>query len=150
TRSRLTELFWDRLDDAPARMNLRHALSELNRLVNSRIANLIAINRESVRLNTELCWIDALASAAHFERLLDDLEVVSPAFDAWLVSERAKFEDRQRTNLERDLQRLVEDDAAPELQAAAARKLVNFDPTHEGAVRGLMTAFTRMGDRAQA
>jgi TolB-like protein len=36
------------------------------------------------------------------------------------------------------------------LQAAAARKLINFDPTHEGAVRNLMTAFAKMGDRVQA
>jgi adenylate cyclase len=52
--------------------------------------------------------------------------------------------------LEGDIDRLAEEDAAPQLQAAAARKLVNFEPTHEGAVRSLMMAFVKMGDRAQA
>jgi TolB-like protein len=52
--------------------------------------------------------------------------------------------------LEQDLQQLAQESAAPELQAASARKLINFDPTHEGAVRTLMTAFANMGDFAQA
>jgi len=150
SRNRLTGLLWDRLDDAQARMNLRHSLSELNRFVNGRVPNLIEIDRESVRLNTELCRIDPFAPATHFERLLDDLDGISSSFDDWLATERVKFEDLTRTSLERDLQRLVEEDAAPELQAAGARKLINFDPTHEGAVRCLMTSFVKMGDRAQA
>jgi TolB-like protein/DNA-binding SARP family transcriptional activator len=150
SRNRLTGLLWDRLLDAQARMNLRHSLSELNRLVNARVPNLIEIDRESVRLNTEMCRIDASAPTTHFERLLDDLDGISSSFDDWLATERVKFEDRARTSLERDLQRLMEEDAAPELQAAGARKLINFDPTHEGAVRCLMTAFVKMGDRAQA
>ncbi|MBV8451974.1 MAG: hypothetical protein JOZ29_06825 [Deltaproteobacteria bacterium] len=52
--------------------------------------------------------------------------------------------------MERELKQLVGEDAAPELQAAAARKLINFDPAHEGAVRSLMTALAKMGDRVQA
>jgi TolB-like protein/DNA-binding SARP family transcriptional activator len=150
SRSRLTGLLWDQSDDAQARMSLRHALSELNRLVNSRVPNLIEIDRESVRLNVEMCWIDAFAPVTEFERLLDDFDGVSSPFDDWLATERMKFQDRARTSLEQDLQRLVEEDAPPELQAAGARKLINFDPTHEAAVRCLMTAFVKMGDRAQA
>jgi TolB-like protein len=131
-------------------MNLRHSLSELNRLLNHQMPGLIEIGRTAVCLNTDLCWIDAFAPATHFERLLDDLDGLSSAFDRWLAVEREKFEDRERATLERELKQLVEDDAAPELQAAAARKLINFDPTHEGAVRSLMTAFAKMGDRVQA
>ncbi|MBV8335789.1 MAG: hypothetical protein JO358_10200, partial [Alphaproteobacteria bacterium] len=70
--------------------------------------------------------------------------------DHWLAAEREKFEHRERASLERELKQLVEEDAAPELKAAAARKLINFDPTHEGAVRSLMTALAKMGDRVQA
>jgi TolB-like protein/regulator of sirC expression with transglutaminase-like and TPR domain len=131
-------------------MGLRHALSELNRFVNSRVPGLVEIDRTAVRLNTDLCWIDAFAPATHFERLLDDLGGISSAFDHWLAAEREKFEHRERASLERELKQLVEEDAAPELQAAAARKLINFEPTHEGAVRSLMTAFAQMGDRVQA
>jgi TolB-like protein/DNA-binding SARP family transcriptional activator len=150
SRNRLAALFWDGLSDAQARMNLRHSLSELNRLLNHRMPGLVEIDRTAVRLNTELCWIDAFAPATHFERLLDDLDGLSSAFDHWLAAEREKFEHRERASLERDLQQLVEENAAPELQAAAARKLINLDPTHEGAVRRLMTALAKMGDRVQA
>jgi TolB-like protein/DNA-binding SARP family transcriptional activator len=150
SRSRLAGLFWGGSNDAQARMGLRHALSELNRFVNNRVPNLVEIDRVAVRLNTDLCWIDAFAPATHFERLLDDLDGISSAFDHWLAAERERFEHRERASLEQELKQLVEEDAAPELQAAAARKLINFDPTHEGAVRSLMTAFAKMGDRVQA
>jgi TolB-like protein/DNA-binding SARP family transcriptional activator/Tfp pilus assembly protein PilF len=150
SRSRLAGLFWDGSNDAQARMGLRHALSELNRFVNHRIPGLVEIDRTAVRVNTDLCWIDAFAPATHLERLLDDLDGISSAFDHWLAAEREKFEHRERESLERELKQLVEEDEAPELQAAAARKLINFDPTHEGAVRSLMTAFAKMGDRVQA
>jgi TolB-like protein/DNA-binding SARP family transcriptional activator len=150
SRSRLAGLFWDGSNDAQARMGLRHALSELNRFVNRQMPGLVEIDRVAVRLNTDLCWIDAFAPAAHFERLLDDLNGISSAFDHWLAAEREKFEHRERASLERELKQLVEEDAAPEIQAAAARKLVNLDPAHEGAVRILMTACAKMGDRVQA
>lgn len=148
-RSRITGLLWDQSNDAHARMSLRHGLSELNNLVNIRIPGLIEIQRQTVRLHSERCWTDVHASTDHFDQLLQDLEGVSPAFDGWLTAERLKFEDRRRTSLERELRQLVESGAAPGLQAAAARKLINFDPTHEDAVRNLMTAFAAMGDRAQ-
>jgi TolB-like protein/DNA-binding SARP family transcriptional activator len=150
SRNRLAALFWGELSDVQARMNLRHSLSELNRLLNQRMPGLVEIDRTAVRLNTDLCWIDAFAPATHFERLLDDLDGISSAFDHWLAAEREKFEHRERASLERELKQLVEEDAAPELQSAAARRLINFEPTHEGAVRCLMTAFAKMGDRVQA
>jgi len=149
-RSRLTGLLWDQSNDAQARMSLRHALSKLNTLVNSRISGMIEIEREAVRLNIETCWVDVDAPGDHFDLLLQDLDGISPAFDAWLASERLNFEERQRTRLEQELRQLAKDAAPPGLQAAAARKLLNFDPTHEDAVRHLMTAFAKMGDRAQA
>ncbi|MBV8357273.1 MAG: hypothetical protein JO189_04970, partial [Deltaproteobacteria bacterium] len=150
SRNRLAGLFWDGSNDAHARMGLRHALSELNRFVNHRVPGLVEIDRVAARLNIDLCWTDAFAPATHFERLLDDLDGISSAFDHWLAAEREKFEHRERASLERELKQLLEEDAAPELQAAAARKLINFDPTHEGAVRCLMMALAKMGDRVQA
>lgn len=150
SRNRLASLLWDRADLAQARMSLRHALSELNRFVNAKVASLIQIERELVCLDVERCWIDIFAPSAHYERLLEDLDGISTSLDEWLASERARFEYRERSSLERELQKLIEENAAPELKAAAARKLINFDPTHEGAVRVLMAAFAEMGDRAQA
>lgn len=150
SRNRLAGLLWDRSGDAQARMSLRHALSELNDVVNGRVPGLIEIGRELVCLNARACWIDAFAAPDHAERLLEDLAGISPSFDHWLASERVQFEDRLRATLETELNRLIEDNAAPDLRAAAARRLINFEPTHEGAVRSLITAFVQMGDRPQA
>jgi TolB-like protein/DNA-binding SARP family transcriptional activator len=149
-RSRLLGLLWDRSAEAQARMSLRHALSELNDRLNHQVPGLIEIDREAVRLNTRACWIDVFAIPDHSERLLEDFDGISPAFDQWLAVERIRFEDSLRGILETELNRLIEEDAAPELRAAAARRLINFEPTHEGAVRSVMTAFAQMGDRAQA
>lgn len=150
SRSRLIGLLWDRSGDTQARMSLRHALSELNAVVNSQAPALVEIDREGVGVNVAACWIDALAAPDQVGRLLEDLEGVSPPFDHWLAAERTRIEDGIRTILEDELGNLVEKDAAPGLVAAAARRLINFDPTHEAATRTLMTAFVRMGDRAQA
>ena len=150
SRSRLAGLLWERSGDAQARMSLRHALSELNTIVNGRVPGLIEIDRDLVRLDTRACWIDAFAVPDHSERLLEDFDGLSSAFDHWLTIERVQFEDRLRATLENEINRLTEENAAAELRAAAARRLINFEPTHEGAARSLITAFVEMGDRAQA
>ncbi len=149
-RTRLIGLLWARSADAQARMSLRHALSELKHVANGRIADLIEVDRESVRLKTTACWIDVLTGDELSETLLEDLDGVAPSFDQWLMSERARLEDRIRSKLEAELDRLIKANALPQLRAAAARKLVSFEPTHEGAVRSLMSAFVQMGDSAQA
>ena len=131
-------------------MSLRHALSELNGLFNRQHPNLIEIDREGVRLNTALCWIDVLAAPDQPERLLDDMDGISAAFDQWLASERAQFDDRRRENLEQEIERLAKKNAPLQLQIATARKLIAFEPTHEVAVRSLMKALVKSGDRAQA
>src|SRR5262249_47097435 len=136
-----------------------------NSVVNRHVPGLVVIDRDGVRIDVERCWVDALAileasadltidSANLVQpdggRLLEDLDGVSPSFDHWLAVERSRFEDRLRKLLEAELDRLIEQNARPDLRAAAARRLINFEPTHEGAVRNLMTAFAQMGDRAQA
>ena len=165
SRSRLVGLLWDRSGEAQARMSLRQSLSELNSIVNRYVPALVEIERDSVRIDVRKCWVDALAilyasadAAAqtstlvepYSERLLDDLDGITASFDQWLAAERTRFEDHVRKILEAELDRLTEQDAKPEMRAAAARRLINFEPTHEGAVRSLMRAFAQMGDRAQA
>jgi len=165
SRSRIIGLLWDRSADAQARMSLRQSLSELNSIVNRHVPGLVEIGRDSVRIDVRKCWVDALAILEasadatadnsnlvqpYSERLLEDLDGVTPAFDQWLTAERTRFEDRVRKILEAELDRLTEQNAKPEVRAAAARRLLNFEPTHEGAVRSLMMAFSQMGDRAQA
>ena len=165
SRGRLIGLLWDRSADAQARMSLRQSLSELNSVVNRHVPGLVEIGRDSVRIEVRKCWIDALAILEagagatadtsnllqpYSERLLEDLEGITPAFDQWLTTERTHFEDRVRKILEAELDRLTEQQAKPEVRAASARRLLNFEPTHEGGVRSLMKAFVQMGDRAQA
>jgi TolB-like protein/DNA-binding SARP family transcriptional activator len=165
SRSRLVGLFWDRSPDPQARMSLRQSLTELNGIVNRHVPGLIEIGRDSVRIDIRKCWIDALAVLeasvdptadlsnlvqSYSERLLEDLDGITPSFDHWLAAERTRFEDRVRKILEAELDRLIEQNARPEVRAAAARRLINFEPTHEGAARNLMSAFAQMGDRAQA
>jgi DNA-binding SARP family transcriptional activator/TolB-like protein/Tfp pilus assembly protein PilF len=150
SRSRLIGLLWSLSADAQARMSLRHALSELNGLVNRQHPDLIEIDREGVRLNTALCWIDVLAAPDRPERLLDDMDGISAGFDQWLASERAQFDDRRRENLEQEIERLAKERAPLQLQIATARKLIAFEPAHEAAVRSLMKALVKSGDRAQA
>ncbi len=150
SRSRLIGLLWNLSADAQARMSLRHALSELNGLFNRQTPHLIEIDREGARLNTALCWIDVLAAPDRPERLLDDMDGISAAFDQWLASERAQFDDGRRESLEREIERLAQDDAPLQLRIAAARRLIAFEPTHEGAVRSLMMALVKSGDRPQA
>jgi len=165
SRSRLVGLLWDRSAEPQARKSLRHSLSELNRIVNRHVPGLVEIDRDSARTDVRKCWVDALAileasadaaaDASNLvppssERLLEDLDGITPSFDQWLAAERARFEDRVRKIFEAELDRLNEQSAEPEARAAAARRLINFEPTHEGAARSLMKAFGQMGDRAQA
>src|SRR5258707_11669026 len=137
SRSRLAGVLWDRSGDAQARMSLRHALSELNTIASGRIPGLVEVDREWVRIEAEACWIDAFEVPDHSERLLEDFDGISSAFDHWLTIERVQFEDRLRATLEKELNRLIEENAGPELRAAGARPLIDLYPTHQGGVRSL-------------
>jgi TolB-like protein/DNA-binding SARP family transcriptional activator len=158
-------LLWDRSTKAQANMSLRQAISEINRIVNRHVPSLVEIGRDSLRIDIEKCWVDALAILeASFEvaadtnnpvqpsseRLLEDLDGITPSFDRWLAGERARFENRVRKLLEEELDRLIAENAKPEMRAAAARRLTNFEPTNEFAAQSLMRAFAQMGDRAGA
>ena len=146
-------------------MSLRQSLSELNGIVHRHVPGLVEIGRDSARIDVGKCWVDALAILGasadatadtsnlvqpYSERLLEDLDGITPSFDHWLTAERSRFEDRVRRILEAELDRLTEQNTKPEVRAAAARRLINFEPTHEAAVRSLMKAFAQMGDRPQA
>jgi TolB-like protein len=145
-RGRVAGIIWDRSGEAQARESLRHALNDLNRTGHWRLEK----DHDAVRLDVTGCWIDAFEIPEHSELLLESLYGISPSFDQWLVGERIQLEHRWQTRLEKELNGLVAEAAAPELRAAAARKLLNVVPTHEGAVRNLMSAFVDLDDHAQA
>jgi adenylate cyclase len=80
--------------------------------------------------------------------MLDGLDGISASFDQWLITERTRFNEQLRELLEAELRDAAAADA--ERRAAVARRVIGFDPTHEGASRVLMRALTDMGERAQA
>jgi DNA-binding SARP family transcriptional activator/tetratricopeptide (TPR) repeat protein len=165
-RARLAALLWDRVPDEQARKSLRQSLRELTRAMGPLAGELISANRETIRLNTGLCWIDALALLAPHSvapnslrselaqlcsgELLEELEGASSSFDHWLLGERTRFSEQLRALLEAELVQLTEGKQDPNKIAGAARRLIAFDPTHEGASRALMRALSVLGERAQA
>lgn len=146
SRSSIAGLLWDRSAEARARDHLRHALSELN---NAGGAWQLERERHWVRLNTQDCWIDVFENSDTAD-LLDDLTDVSPAFDRWLLEERARFETEAKIRLERELDLLLESCARPQLRINAARKLLRMAPEHEKALRALMAGLVDNGTPTQA
>lgn len=142
----LAGLLWDRSGETLARDHLRHALAELNQ---SRGSWRLERERHWVRLDAASCWIDVFESPDRPE-LLDDLVDVSPAFDQWLMVERTRYEARCKFDLETKLDELVSAAAPPESRIDAARRLLEFDSSHQRAVRSLMTALVDGGDPAAA
>lgn len=165
-RSRLGSLLWDRVQERQARASFRQALRELSCAMGPLAGELIDATLDTVRLNPDLCWIDALAMLSseplppHAHRgdlaamctgeLLEDLSGITSQFDQWLLAERTRFTEQLRLLFESELQQLGESDARPDRRAALARRLIAFDATHEGASRILMRALADTGERAQA
>jgi TolB-like protein/DNA-binding SARP family transcriptional activator len=145
-RNRLAGMIWDRSGEAQARESLRHALNELNRTGYWQLEK----DHDTVRLDISGYWVDAFEIPEQPDMLLESLYGVSPGFDHWLVGERTRLEHFWQSRLEKELHELTTRGAAPELRAAAARKLLNVVPSHEAAVRSLMTAFVDLGDHSQA
>ena len=163
TRSRLAALLWDRVPDTQAATSFRQALRELSRAMGLLARELVAGDRNSISLDANSCWVDAqealagglsVSSSANGDlaapspgELLEGMDGLSVSFDHWLLTERTRFTGQLRERLEADLRAAIGD---AERRAAVARRLIAFDPTHEGAARVLMRALLEMGERAQA
>ena len=78
--------------------------------------------------------------------LLEELDGVDPAFDAWLLTERERLRDRARTVAET----LLHEQVSPEALIAVAQQLLSIDRAHEGAWRALMRAHAERGERGMA
>lgn len=155
-RSRLAAMLWDRVPKGQARASFRQAFRELTVSLGKQADAVLSADRDTVRLDTGACWIDAVALlsegaedvrkelAEHCKGdLLADLNDVSAAFDQWLVSERTRFAEALRNLLEGKLGQAKE-------REAIARRLIDIDPTHEGAARILMRALADRNERVQA
>src|SRR5215471_6239519 len=165
-RARLAAMLWDRAPDAQARSSFRQALHELLLAMGPLAPELISADRETIKLNANLCWLDATAilavetmsegpsrselSALCTGELLEELDGISESFDHWLLGERTRFAQQVSALLEAELNSLIRSKADLKLQISDIRRLIAFDPTHEGASRALMRALVKFGERAQA
>jgi DNA-binding SARP family transcriptional activator/TolB-like protein len=163
-RSRIASMLWDRASAAQARTSFRQALSELISAMGPLAAELISTGRATVRLNTNACWVDALAlmetSSSHSSRadlavlcageLLEGLDEVSGTFRQWLARERIRLKERLSGSLDAVLLQMDRPGCDPTQLAAIARRLIAFDPAHQAASRALMRALAKLGERDQA
>jgi DNA-binding SARP family transcriptional activator/Tfp pilus assembly protein PilF len=165
-RARLAAMLWDRAPDTQARSSFRQALHELLLAMGPLANELISADRETIKLNANLCWIDAAAilaaettsenlsrselSALCTGELLEELDGISESFDHWLLGERTRFTQQLSDLLEAELNNLAQSKADLKLKVSNFRRLIAFDPTHEGASRALMRALAELGERAQA
>jgi DNA-binding SARP family transcriptional activator/Tfp pilus assembly protein PilF len=165
-RARLASMLWDRVPDAQARKSFRQSLRELVAVMGPLADELLSADRETVRIDNALCWIDVAALLAPQPpgpnslrsdllslctgELLEELQGTSPSFDQWLLSERTRFSESLRTLLEAELAQVAHSERDPVKRANVARQLIAFDQTHEGASRALMRALIDMGERGLA
>lgn len=160
SRAELAAMLWDRVPDYQARASFRQAFRELAVSFGTLADDLLHADRDMVRLDTSACWIDAVALlseepgaetvrkelARHCQGdLLADLNKVSAAFDRWLIAKRSAFAESLRKLLEGKLS-----NADAREREEIAQRLIDVDPTHEGASRILMRALADRKERVKA
>jgi DNA-binding SARP family transcriptional activator/TolB-like protein/Flp pilus assembly protein TadD len=163
-RTRLASMLWDRVSHEQARVSFRQALSDLTSAMGPLATELISSGRATVRFNTSACWIDALAllessytDATRTDlavlcagELLEGLDDVSASFRQWLARQRIRFKEKLGGSLDAVLREIDRPGFDAKQLAAIARRLISFDPTHQGASRALMRALAKLGERAEA
>jgi DNA-binding SARP family transcriptional activator/TolB-like protein len=151
-RGWLTGLLWSRLPVDPAHPPLRHAVRRLSEALAPAGKGLLLATRDSLSLRPAAIRTDfEQISGATPDRpaalslldgeLLEDLNGIDPAFDAWLRQQREHLRDRARTVAEAHWLARTE----PEEIIAASRQLLFVDPGHEAGWRSLMRAHTDLG-----
>jgi len=156
-RGRLAELLWSRRPEEQARASLRQEIHRLLDSLSVAHSEILQVTRDHLSLRPGAVWIDVeevmratTAEPASLSLLngdlLEDLDGIDPAFDAWLTTERERLRDRARTVAEQLLREQVEPDTA----IPAAQRLLSIDRAHEGAWRALMRAHAQRGERGMA
>ncbi len=156
-RARLAELLWSRRPDDQARASLRQEIHRLTDTLGAAGANALVVTRDHMVLRPGAAWVDVdevlratTAKPAALSlldgELLEDLNGVDPAFDAWLAGERERLRDRARHLAET----LLREQTEPEATITAAQRLLAIDRAHEGAWRALMRSYAARGERGMA
>jgi DNA-binding SARP family transcriptional activator len=165
SRTRMATLLWDRVNANRARGSFNMVLFELASAMGPLAAELLSTARATVRLNTDLCWIDALAlvkspysdPATRADlavlcpgELLEGFDELSESFGEWLAKERIRFKERLAASVNGVLRHVDRGDFDAEQVEAVARRLLSFDPTHQDAWNALLRALVKMGKHEQA
>src|ERR1043166_4386318 len=122
-RTRIASMLWDRVSPDQARASFRSkALTELTAAMGGLAGELISAGRSTIGLNTDLCWIDALAllkspysddatradlAVLCVGELLEGLDGVSATFGTWVRAERVRYKQRLASSLASVLHRLA-------------------------------------------
>jgi DNA-binding SARP family transcriptional activator/TolB-like protein len=156
-RARAADLLWSRRSEEQARASLRQ---EIHRLLNALAPagpGILAVTRDHIELRAASVLIDveeinrlATSKTAALSmldgELLEDLDGIDPAFDAWLAIERERLRLRARTLAEL----IMEEKESPDEIMRAAERVLAIDRAHEGAWRALMRAYAVRGERGMA
>src|ERR1700730_17489376 len=165
SRTRIATMLWDRVSADQPRTSFRQALFDLTAAMGPLAAELISTGRATIGVNTDLCWIDALAlmkspysdSTTRADlavlcpgELLEGFDGVSESFGEWLAKERVRFKEGLAASLNAVLQQLDRGDFDPKQVETVARRLLSFDPRHQDAWNAVMRALAKRGEREQA
>jgi len=156
-RLHLASLLWSRREQEQARASLRQSVHELQDTLGYAWSHLFTADRHHLMLRGPALMIDALSLTQPISEepdnldrftgvLLEDLNGLDPAFDRWLIEERARFARIGRTIGEGILARCQD----PASVIEVAEQLLRIDHTHEGAWRAIMRAHAERGDRGMA
>ncbi|MBI2253660.1 MAG: adenylate cyclase [Proteobacteria bacterium] len=162
SREKLASLLWGDHGEAQARDSLKHALTRIRQCLGDTAQAALFADRQSVRLDpgglssdvTDFEHLarqqsqDALerACALYAGELLEDINLRSTEFEAWLLVERQRL----RRLHEEALSALLRPSVPIGMRESAAWRLVKLDPLREAASRALMQIHVDRGETAQA
>ena len=162
----LARLLWDLPPDADFADRLKSVFRDVRSAWRPLPGRLLRIRDGFIRLDLKQCWVDAVMvlesarfshdvgycdlSAALDGELLEGLEGVSEAFDAWLRQQRSKVKTAMRRWLVDRLELVERTTGDPVQTIALARNLVRLDPENMRASIALTYALAEAGRYALA
>jgi DNA-binding SARP family transcriptional activator len=161
-RDKIAGLFWSEFDQENARASLRQCVKIIRQELGPALAHVIISDRELLGLDRSVIssdyqgLIECADTGRHddpvfqteevHDRLFSGIEDVDEAFAAWA----AVFREKTRRHLQTTMEAAIAATAVTGDDIAAAQALLCLDPAHEPALRYLMHAEMRMGNRAAA
>jgi TolB-like protein/Tfp pilus assembly protein PilF len=161
SRDKLIGLLWgDRFEDQ-ARQSLRHALSELRKIVGT---DVLQTEQGFVRLDpafpSDVSLFETQLSTGERDNLRDAVALYrddllagfslrEKPFMVWLATERGRLRDLLLNGLERLID-VTDESLRPADRLELAQRAVSFDPYREQAHREILRALARLGRRNDA